>query len=135
MKKELPKDIKKLRLYLVGIAAFIPWATWQLNIVDMENMGSIFILQVFPSLSFLILAVAASFTNEKGDPDFGKHSIIGAMVGAIIAIGIPYLLLFISAYTDTGVNIGIALLLMAMPVYLPVFMLIGWNLGERKDAI
>ena len=135
MNSELHNDLKKLRIYLLCIAVFIPWATWWLNIVDLTKIESILYFLILPSLPFVVLAIAASFTDKDGNPDIGKHAIIGAMVGAMLAIGIPYLLLFISAHVDIGVNIGVALLLMAMPIYLPILMLIGWNIGERRDAI
>ena len=135
MKKELPKDIKKLIVYLLGIATFIPWVTWQLNFVDVTNVGSIFFLQVLPSFPFVILAVLASFKNSEGNPSFSKQSIIGAMVGGLIAVCVPYALLFISAHVSMGVNFGVAFLCMAMPIYLPIAMNIGWNRGKQKDAI
>ena len=135
MKNELPKDIKKLIVYLLAIAAFIPWATWQLNFVDVTNVGSIFFLQVLPSFPFVILAILASLKNSEGNPSFSKQSIIGAMVGGLIAVGVPYALLFISSHISIGVNFGIAFLCMAMPIYLPIAMSIGWNKGKRKDAI
>jgi len=135
MKKELPKGTKKLIIYLLGIAVFIPWATWQLNFVDVTNVGSIFFLQVLPSFPFFILAILASLKDADGEPSYSKRSIIGAMVGGLIAVGVPYTLLFISSLVSIGVDFGVAFLCLLMPIYLPIAMSIGWNIGKRKNAI
>ena len=57
----------------------------------------------------------------------------GAIVGGLIAIGIPTALLAFTSigYKGGGANIGIGLLFLALPVYMPIAIWLGWKIGKR----
>jgi hypothetical protein len=80
---------------------------------------------VLPPLPFVLLAVLSFGWPQHLGP------LCGAAIGAAIAVGVPWgLLKYDSAhYTGGGANIGIGLLLLAMPVYLPLLMLAGYGIA------
>lgn len=85
-----------------------------------------FLWYVLPVLPFTLLAVASPLcSNSMG-------ALWGAAVGAALAIGVPWGLLWYSSatYTGGGANIGIGILLMSIPLYLPALMLAGFAVGE-----
>ena len=65
-----------------------------------------------------------------------RGAVTGAAIGAALAIGVPFLLLAAATvgYKGGGANIGLGLLFLAMPVYLPVLMLLGWKLGKKMSC-
>ena len=57
----------------------------------------------------------------------------GAAIAGYLAFVVPATLLWLTTganYRGGGANIGVALLTVAMPVYLPVVMAIGFNFGK-----
>lgn len=64
-----------------------------------------------------------------------KHALNGAIMGGLVAIGIPLLLYFKAThnYHGGGASIGLGLLFLAMPVYLPLAIIIGWKIGKQRD--
>jgi len=88
---------------------------------------------LLPSCPFIFLA-ALSLKKEGNDYKYKRAAILGAMQGALIAIFVPYALIWYSVitYTGGGANIGLALLALAMPLYLPIAMRAGWSLGAKK---
>jgi hypothetical protein len=86
-----------------------------------------FIQVILPPLPFLVLA---GLSLIKTIPVYG---VIGAAVGAVMADGIPYALLVIAEanYSGGAANIGLGLLLLAMPVYLPIVMIIGYDIDKK----
>lgn len=57
----------------------------------------------------------------------------GAVIGAFIAMGIPFTFLWITSarYNGGGANIGVGLLFAAAPIYLPIAIALGWKMGKR----
>lgn len=82
----------------------------------------IFYWYMLPALPFVVLSLLALFPSV-----IHTYMVIGAACGAILAIAIPYLLLWFSLtfYSGGGANIGLGLLFLAMPVYLVLFMVGG----------
>ncbi len=114
--------MNKMRIALLGLAVFFPiFIKVIFNPFDVVAIEVIYGF-ILPSAPFICLAILVSPDNRK--------SVVGSMVGAIVAICIPYLLLTYDMLTHFrgGADIGLGLLLMAMPVYLLLAMSIGWNI-------
>ena len=64
-----------------------------------------------------------------------QRALLGAGVGALVGIGGPFLWLFFSSafYSGGGANIGLGLLVTAMPFYAPVVILLGALLGAATS--
>ena len=64
-----------------------------------------------------------------------QRALLGAGVGALIGIGGPFLWLFFYSafYSGGGANIGLGLLIKAMPFYAPVLILLGALLGAATS--
>jgi hypothetical protein len=99
----------------------------------------LFYWYLLPAGPFVLLAVASFVWPRKLGP------ICGAAIGAAIAIGLPWgLMKYESAHYDGGgANIGLGLLLLAMPAYLPLVMIAGYGVaacieqlarGDRRTA-
>lgn len=61
-----------------------------------------------------------------------RRALLGAGVGALVGVGGPFLWLFLGSVFYSGgggANIGLGLLIMAMPFYAPVIILLGALLG------
>lgn len=118
-------QIKSLRIVLIVLAVsfplFIKIILHPFDIVAFEVLYGF----IFPSAPFIYLAILVSQDNKK--------AVIRSMIGAIVAIGVPYLTIWYSihSYSGGGANIGLGLFLLAMPVYLLLAMSIGWNIGEK----
>lgn len=82
---------------------------------------------ILPGAPFLLLAVLSLVTRVP------IRATVGAFVGSLLAIAIPYglLLYTLATYSGGGANIGVGLLLLATPVYLPIAMVIGALFGWR----
>ncbi len=59
----------------------------------------------------------------------------GAIIGGLVAIGIPVALLAFAVigYKGGGANIEIGLLFFALPVYLPLAIWFGWKMGKKHS--
>lgn len=92
---------------------------------DEKSFVQVFYEHILPPLPFLILA---GFSRIKTIRIAG---LIGATVGAIIAVIAPWISMMVAVinYSGGGVNFGLILLLLTMPIYLPVLMLIGYVSG------
>jgi len=91
------------------------------------SMPQIFYWYVLPGLPFLILSCIALHPRL-----FSSHSLVGAAIGAVAAVGIPYFLLWSATanYSGGGANIGLGLLILAMPAYLPFLMILGISIAR-----
>ena len=95
--------------------------------------GPIFYWGFLPGAPFVLLAVSSLM------PRVPLRVTIGASVGSLLAVAVPYgALVFASLnYAGGGANIGLGLLLLATPLYLPIAVLIGgfarWRLGVAKS--
>lgn len=87
----------------------------------------LFYWYVLPGLPFLILLCLTPFPRP-----FSSHSLVGAAIGAVAAVGIPYFLLWLDSvnYSGGGANIGLGLLILAMPAYLPFLMILGISIAR-----
>lgn len=90
--------------------------------------GSTFYFGILPGAPFGVLALLSLAMRVPAT--------LGAFVGGLIGVTIPYgALLYTSAtYSGGGANIGVGLLLMATPVILPIFMILGGIIGNRFGA-
>lgn len=91
----------------------------------------LFYWYLLPSLPFVLLAVASFVWPRRLGP------ICGAAIGAAIAVGLPWgLMKYESAHYDGGgANIGLGLLLLAMPAYLPLLMITGYGIGAVLERL
>lgn len=92
--------------------------------------GPILTWGILPGAPFVILAGLSLVTRTP------LRVTIGAYVGGLFAVSIPYGAIWYSSlnYNGGGANIGLGLLLIATLVLLPVPMLIGGFLGWVVDA-
>ena len=81
---------------------------------------------LLPSLPFIFLGLGSLLTRR-----FCPYAFTCSAIGALGAIGIPYILLTYSLAHDIGANIGLGLVFLAMPLYVPVVMFFGWMLGKK----
>lgn len=87
----------------------------------------IFYWYILPALPFLALAISAAFPSM-----ISRSTIFGAAGGAVLAIAIPYLALWVALKSSNGggANIGVGLLFLAMPLYLVPLMVGGSAVGK-----
>ena len=83
----------------------------------------IFYWYVLPALPFLWLFFLVMFS-----PKARLYRMSAAAAGAVVAIAIPYCLSWIDH--GVGANIGAGLVFLALPVYLPLFMLGGSGIAR-----
>jgi len=90
-----------------------------------DTISNVVYWYLLPSLPFVLLAVLSFVWPQQLGP------LCGAAIGAAIAVGLPWgMLKYDSAhYYGGGANIGLGLLLLAMPVYLPLMMLAGYGIA------
>jgi len=89
--------------------------------------GPILYWGILPGAPFLLLAILALVTRRP------LSAVIGASAGSLLAVALPYgLLLYTSAtYSGGGANIGVGILLVAVPLYLPILMAVGGFIGGK----
>jgi len=92
--------------------------------------SSIIYWGVLPGLPFILLSVLAVVFKKR----FLLAPFLGAALASLLAIVLPYGSLWYASvtYSGGGANIGLGLLLIALPIYLPVFMIIGWFIGKAN---
>ena len=85
---------------------------------------------LFSSLPFILLSICSFFV--KGH--IRHYGFIGAAIGAIIAIGFPFIYLaYISAsYGGGGADLGAGFAIMLLPVFSAIASIIGWSLGKSR---
>ena len=90
----------------------------------------IFYWYILPAFPFIVLLILAFFPRA-----IQLYMLVGAAFGAVVAVGTPYFLLWLSVanYTGGGANIGLGLLFLAMPVYLPLLMICGSALARLRN--
>jgi hypothetical protein len=117
-------------IVLAGISLLIAGLSKSRSI----NLFTFFYTFVIPTGTFLCLAIMARRKDITGGYLYSTGAISGSMIGALYAIGIPYGILMISilTYSGGGANIGIGLLVLAMPVYLLIAIRRGWSNGLNK---
>jgi hypothetical protein len=85
-----------------------------------------------PAMSFVLLAL---LSLARRDEEF-RLSLTGmwsAAIAGYLAFAIPAACLWFTTgahYHGGGANIGVALIVTAMPIYLPVLMIVGFIMGE-----
>jgi hypothetical protein len=101
-----------------------------------NDSGPILTWGILPGAPFVILAGLSLVTRIP------LRVTIGAYVGGVLAVAVPYAAIWYSSlnYNGGGANIGLGLLLMATLVLLPIPMLIGGFTGwmvvpKRKKSL
>lgn len=86
---------------------------------------------ILPGAPFVLLAGLSLV------PQLPLRTTIGACVGSAVAVAIPYgALMYASVhYAGGGASIGLGLLLLATPIFLPIAMLMGGFLGGRFGSL
>lgn len=85
-----------------------------------------------PAATFLLLA-ALSLLRRGGQFRLSNAAIWGAAVAGYLAFLVPAALLLLTSgpfYRGGGANIGVAILVVGMPVCLPIAVAIGFASGE-----
>ncbi len=108
-------------LMLVGVAI----SAWAYRFGQPD--GPLFYWGILPGAPLVLIAIAGMF------PLAAMRVVLGAAAGCLLGVGLPYgLLLYASThYSGGGANIGLGLLLLATPLYVPVAILIGGAAGYR----
>ncbi len=98
---------------------------------DPEGWVQAFYWGFLPGAPFVVVGVVAVAFRSP----VMAGPVCGAFVGAAVAVGIPYGLMWYSSanYSGGGANIGLGLLLLAVPLYLPVAIAIGAGIGFAID--
>jgi len=114
-----------IAISLVGLGAILSISAYRFG-----PDGPLFYWGILPGAPFLIIAGIALI------PLIPLRAAIGAAVGALAAVAAPYgSLLYASAnYPEGGANIGLDLLLLATPLYLPIAMLTGAVIAYRQKS-
>ena len=96
-----------------------------------ESVGRLLYELFFPSLPFAVLCILA-LVRTQGQFVFSVSVVVGAMLGAVAALAFPWGLIWLASahYRGGGANIGLGLLLLCLPVYLPVGMCLGGWFGR-----
>jgi hypothetical protein len=117
-------------IIMVLLAAFMACLSSLLGIArgagDALSPVEIFYWYVLPTLPFLILGlICHAQKNKKWFP------LSASAVAAALAIIAPFFLIYWDAnnYSGGGANIGLGLLYLAMPIYIPIFMVLGYRLA------
>jgi hypothetical protein len=85
-----------------------------------------------PATSFSVLAWV-SLSHRENQFRVSRSGMWGAAIAGYLALVLPAMLLWLTTgenYRGGGANIGVALLVVAMPVYLPIVMITGFGFGK-----
>ena len=127
----MTRHSSKLTFLMIGIAIFMTGLSTITRVARQgSDMMQIFYWYVLPPLPFLILAVLIQIKK-----DMSVYELIGSACGAAVAIIAPHVLMWLDSinYSGGGANIGLGLLLAAMPAYIPILMAIGCFLGKAIE--
>jgi hypothetical protein len=86
-----------------------------------------------PAACFSVLAWV-SLSHRENQFRISRSGMWGAAIAGYLAFVVPAVFLWFTTgenYRGGGANIGVALLVVAMPVYLPVVMAMGFGFGQR----
>ena len=86
-----------------------------------------------PAACFSVLAWV-SLSHRENQFRISRSAMWGAAIAGYLAFVLPAVFLWFTTgehYRGGGANIGVALLVVAMPVYLPVVMAMGLGFGQR----
>lgn len=89
-----------------------------------------------PAACFSVLAWA-SLSQREHQFRISRSGMWGAAMAGYLAFVVPTVLLWLTTganYRGGGANIGVALLVVAMPVYLPVVMVLGLGFGKSLNG-
>lgn len=100
------------------------------------SLGQLAYWLALPAACFLCLAWAA-LLRHKERFRVSPSGLRGAVIAGILSMALPAALLFAGSATNSGggANIGLALLTLAMPGYLPIVILIGLIVGESRNVL
>lgn len=127
---------------LAGVALFRVYDNyWLIALTSprdvFEVVAGIFSAFALPAAPFLILGALGMQQQLNEQPTFGSGAILGATIGAAIATLGGWLILWITVLMvgDGGASVGYWGMICSFPIFVPLFMLGGWNLGERWDQV
>jgi hypothetical protein len=90
-----------------------------------------------PAVAFLALA-ALSLLRRGEDYLLSDAGMWGAALGGYLGMILPAVALLLTSgpfYRGGGVNIGVAFLVVGVPLYLPFAVAIGFAFGHRKRSV
>jgi hypothetical protein len=123
---------------LVVVALVAPFlyvkSLTNLSITTM-SLGQLGYWLVLPGICFLGLSLAAISRSEERFRVL-QSGLWGAAIAGFLGMAVPAALLFVASatYSGGGANIGLGLLSLAMPGYLPIVMIIGLIVGEARNV-
>ncbi len=123
----MPRGNSKWTILMIGLAIIMTGMSLFINRAgEVSSMMQVFYWYILPPLPFLFLAALNQIKKEMA-----VYRLMGSACGAAIAIITPYVLLWVDSmnYSGGGANIGLGLLLFAMPIYIPILMAVGYFLG------
>lgn len=85
-----------------------------------------------PAACFSVLAWV-SLSHRENQFRISRSGMWGAAIAGYLAFVVPAVFLWLTTgehYRGGGANIGVALLVVAMPVYLPIVMITGFGFGK-----
>jgi hypothetical protein len=121
------------RLLLSAILAIVGVSTSAAAYQYGRPDGPMLYWGILPGAPFLLLAFLALVTRMP------LSVVLGASAGSLLAVALPYgLLLYTSfTYSGGGANIGVGILLVALPLYLPILMAAGgfisWKCAKLRQ--
>ena len=129
----MTRTSSKLTFLMIGVAICMTGLSTFTRVAGKApDMMQMFYWYVLPPLPFLFLAVLIQIKK-----DMSVYELSGSACGAAVAIITPYYLMWIDSmnYSGGGANIGLGLLLVAMPMYIPILMAIGCFLGRLIQVV
>ena len=123
-----------LAVALLALAILAPQVTSRFYQAD--ETGRLLYGIILPSLPFAVLCLLALATTQ-GRFVFRGAAISGAMLGAVLAIAFPWTWIWFDSahYHGGGANIGLGILLLCLPCYLPLAMVAGGWLGRACGSL
>lgn len=99
------------------------------------SLGQLGYWLVLPGMCFLGLSLAATSRNKERFR-ISRSGLWGGAIAGLIGMALPAALVFAASanYSGGGANIGLGLLSLAMPGYLPIAMIVGFVIGEARSV-
>ena len=109
---------------MIVLGTILSWITFQ---TALSNVKILF-WGLLPGIPFVVLGLIAM--NIKSQ--FSPAPFLGAAIGGLIAIALPYGGMEFASltYSGGGANIGLGLLYITLTMYVPIAMYIGWTIGH-----
>jgi len=127
--------LSRAQVVLAIVAPFVYVKSLTNLSITVMSLGQLGYWLALPGMCFLGLSLAAISRSEKGFR-VSRSGLWGAAVAGYLGMAVPAALLFVASatYSGGGANIGLGLLSLAMPGYLPIVMIIGLIIGEARNV-